>query len=77
MAISVPPGFEGSRQPAVGTTLTRGGAAWTALNLGNSYCGVVSLFGTSYESVYRPILNSRGDVVGALYVGNLPSRPRA
>ncbi len=77
VATSVPSGVEGSRQPAVGTTLTRGGAAWTALNSGHSYCGLVNLFGTSYESVYRPILNSNSVVIGALYVGNLTSRPGA
>jgi hypothetical protein len=76
VATSVPSGVEGSRQPAVGTTLTHGGLAWTALNAGNTYCGVVTLFGTSYESVYRPIFNSNGVVIGALYVGNLPARPR-
>jgi hypothetical protein len=69
VATSVPDGVEGSHQPAIGTTLTHGGAAWTQLTLGMSYCGTVTLFGTSYDSVYRPIMNN-GAVIGALFVGN-------
>ena len=75
VATSVPDGVNGSHQTAVGTTLTYGGPAWTALNAGTSYCGTVNLFGTNYESVYRPIF-AGGVVVGALYVGNqTPRRP--
>ena len=33
VATSVPDGVEGSHQPALGTTLTRNGAAWNALGL--------------------------------------------
>ena len=69
VATSVPDGVEGSHQRAVGTTLTHGGAAWLALTGGTEYCGTVSLFGVSYDSVYRPITNN-GNVIGALYVGN-------
>ena len=69
-ATSVPDGVAGSHQPAVGTTLTHGGAAWTALTSGTEYCGTVTLFGASYDSVYRPIWQN-GVVVGALYVGNV------
>lgn len=68
-ATSVPDGVAGSHETAVGTTLTRGGAAWTALTGGTEYCGTVTLFGNSYDSVYRPIENS-GAVIGALFVGN-------
>jgi hypothetical protein len=70
---SVPVGVARSRQPAVGTTLTYGGPAWTALNAGTSYCATVTLFGTNYDSLYRPIF-AGGVVVGALYVGNTPRR---
>jgi len=70
VATSVPDGVAGSHQTAVGTTLTNGGAAYNALTLGTEYCGTVTLFGNSYDSVYRPIMNSDGTVVGALYVGD-------
>ena len=70
VATTVPDGVEGSRQPALGTTLTYGGPAWTALNAGTAYCGTVKLFGADYDSVYRPIF-ANGHVVGALYVGNI------
>jgi methyl-accepting chemotaxis protein len=70
VATSVPDGVEGSHQPALGTTLTHGGAAWTALTVGTQFCGTVSLFGASYDSVYRPIW-SNGMVIGALFVGNV------
>jgi hypothetical protein len=70
VATTVPDGVVGSHQTATGTTLTRFGAAWTALSTGLEYCGTVSLFGTSYDSVYRPIMQN-GAVIGALYVGNV------
>ena len=73
---SVPVGVGKSRQPAVGTTLTYGGPAWTALNAGTSYCATVTLFGINYDSLYRPIF-AGGVVVGALYVGNTPRRRAA
>jgi hypothetical protein len=68
-ATSVPDGVAGSHQVAVGTTLLRSGLAWTALSGGASYCGAVTLFGNSFDSVYRPIKNN-GAVIGALYVGD-------
>lgn len=71
-ATSVPDGVEDSHQTAVGTTLTHGGAAWTALTMGTEYCGTVSIFGNSYDSVYRPIFDQSGAVIGALFVGNIP-----
>jgi hypothetical protein len=71
VATTVPDGVDGSHQPAVGTTLTNGGAAWTALNAGTEYCGTVTLFGNAFDSVYRPIFQN-GVVIGALYVGDVP-----
>jgi hypothetical protein len=71
LATSVPDGVQGSHETAVGTTLTRNGAAWSALSAGMEYCGTVTLFGTAYDSVYRPIM-SNGGVIGALYVGDVP-----
>jgi hypothetical protein len=68
---SVPDGVPRSRQTAVGTTLPRNGAAWTALTQGSSYCGTVTLFGSNFDSVYRPIFQNNV-VVGALYVGDAP-----
>jgi hypothetical protein len=71
VATTVPDGVEGSHQSALGTTLTHGGAAWTALNAGTEFCGTVTIFGNSYDSVYRPI-RQNGVVIGALFVGNVP-----
>lgn len=68
---SVPDGVPRSRQIAVGTTLTRNGAAWTALTQGSPYCGTVTLFGSNFDSIYRPILQNN-TVIGALYVGDPP-----
>jgi hypothetical protein len=70
VATSVPDGVEGSHETAVGTTLTRNGSAYNALAAGTEYCGTVTLFGTSYDSVYRPIFQN-GVVIGALFVGNV------
>lgn len=71
VATTVPDGVENSHQTAVGTTLTKGGAAYIALTGGHEYCGTVTLFGNSYDSVYRPI-EENGTVIGALFVGNIP-----
>jgi methyl-accepting chemotaxis protein len=58
---------DGSR--AIGTLLDRKGPAWAPLMAGKSYTGQASLFGKQYMTQYRPIADSNGRVIGALFVG--------
>jgi hypothetical protein len=74
VATSVPDGVEGSHQSAIGTTLTNGGDPWKTLTADEEFCGTVNLFGTMYDSIYRPIEIVNGGavtVIGALFVGNV------
>jgi PAS domain S-box-containing protein len=53
---------------AVGTRLQ--GPAYDAIFIrGQSYRGVVSILGVPYFAAYDPIIDSKGDVIGAIYVG--------
>ncbi|GIF37546.1 methyl-accepting chemotaxis protein [Actinoplanes xinjiangensis] len=44
-------------------------AVAAAIKAGKQYRGVAAVVGTPYVSVYDPIRNAAGDVIGALYVG--------
>jgi len=57
---------DGSR--ATGTRLV-GPAHDTVLLKGQAYRGETVIFGVSYFAAYNPLRNSRGEVVGALFVG--------
>ncbi len=60
------PGRNGER--AIGTTLV--GPAYDAVfRQGTSYRGETDILGTTYFTAYDPIRDSRGQVIGALYVG--------
>ncbi len=54
---------------AVGTLLDRKSAAYPVLRTGKRFLGRVTLFGKPYITVYDPIRNAAGQVVGVLYVG--------
>jgi len=60
---------DGSR--AVGTPLDADSPALAALRRGESFYGVVDLFGRPYLTGYEPIRDGRGEVVGVFYVGYL------
>ncbi|MEI6463976.1 MAG: response regulator [Verrucomicrobiota bacterium] len=60
---------DGSR--AVGTVLDAASPALVALRRGESYYGVVGLFGRSYLTGYEPIRDAKGEVIGVFYVGYL------
>ncbi|MDU0458073.1 MAG: methyl-accepting chemotaxis protein [Geobacteraceae bacterium] len=57
---------DGSR--AIGTKLT-GPAYESVIKKGVSYRGQADILGTSYFTAYDPIRDSRGEVIGVLYVG--------
>ncbi|MFD0879513.1 Cache 3/Cache 2 fusion domain-containing protein, partial [Variovorax dokdonensis] len=54
---------------AVGTLLDRKSAAWPALRAGQRFVGRVTLFGRPFMTVYDPVRDGAGKVVGALYIG--------
>jgi len=62
---------------AVGTLLDRKHPAYAALMNGQPQRGLAWLFGTPYASMYQPIRDGAGQVVGALFVGVDVSREMA
>ena len=60
-------GEDGER--IVGTPLDPSGAAHAAVIAGTPYFGQVDILGKPYYAAYQPILNTKGEPVGVLYVG--------
>jgi methyl-accepting chemotaxis protein len=54
---------------AVGTTLARESAAYRELRAGRKYIGRNVLFGRPFMTVYEPVKDDAGKVVGVLYIG--------
>jgi methyl-accepting chemotaxis protein-2 (aspartate sensor receptor) len=54
---------------AVGTVLDHASAAYAPLRAGQSFSGLVTLFGKQYMTRYDPIKDAAGKVIGILYVG--------
>lgn len=54
---------------AVGTKLARGGAAYAQTLAGRRYVGRAVLFGKPYMTVYEPVRDAAGQVVGILFIG--------
>jgi methyl-accepting chemotaxis protein-2 (aspartate sensor receptor) len=54
---------------AVGTLLDRTSPAYAKLRAGESFSGLLTLFGKQYMSRYDPIKDSAGKVIGILFVG--------
>jgi hypothetical protein len=58
---------EGRR--AVGTTLARN-IAYEAVSRGQTFCGVIDVLGTSFNSCYTPIKDASGQLIAVSYVGH-------
>ncbi len=58
---------DGSR--AIGTLLDRKGPAYAPVLAGRTYTGLASLFGKRYITQYKPVTDSSGRIIGALFVG--------
>ncbi|HWP19228.1 MAG TPA: Cache 3/Cache 2 fusion domain-containing protein, partial [Burkholderiaceae bacterium] len=58
---------DGSR--AVGTLLSRDSPAYAELRAGRKYVGTTTLFGRPFMTVYEPVKDDAGQVVGVLYIG--------
>ncbi|HEU4671195.1 MAG TPA: methyl-accepting chemotaxis protein [Dyella sp.] len=54
---------------AVGTLLDRSHPAWAKLLAKESFTGYATIFGTQFMTRYDPVLDGRGQVIGARYVG--------
>ncbi|WP_227368872.1 methyl-accepting chemotaxis protein [Halomonas sp. M20] len=54
---------------AVGTLLNRDSHSYARLMSAESYTGIAELFGTTYITKYQPIRDSRGEVIGASFIG--------
>jgi methyl-accepting chemotaxis protein-2 (aspartate sensor receptor) len=54
---------------AVGTVLDRTSAAYAPLRAGQSFSGLLTLFGKQYMTQYDPIKDTSGQVIGILFVG--------
>ena len=54
---------------ADGTKLGTDSKAYQSIINGRSYKGEAKILGKSYLALYRPLQNSRGEVIGSLYVG--------
>ncbi|MBK4736312.1 methyl-accepting chemotaxis protein [Noviherbaspirillum pedocola] len=54
---------------AVGTVLDHGSPAYAKLLAGQTYRGIISLFGKPYIAEYAPVRDASNAVIGALYVG--------
>ncbi|MDQ2820509.1 MAG: Cache 3/Cache 2 fusion domain-containing protein [Pseudomonadota bacterium] len=54
---------------AIGTVLDRAGAAYAPLRAGQSFSGLLTLFGKQYMTQYDPIKDVSGNIIGILFVG--------
>ncbi len=62
---------DGSR--AIGTPLGKNGAVFQVVSRGETFSGEATILGLDYFTVYEPIFNAQGDVIGILYAGVLKS----
>lgn len=56
-------------EAAIGTLLDRAHPAYAAIQSGQSYMGLATLFGRQYMTHYRPLKNAGGQTVGIAFVG--------
>jgi methyl-accepting chemotaxis protein-2 (aspartate sensor receptor) len=54
---------------AIGTLLDRKGPAYAPMLAGKRFIGMATLFGKQYITEYKPVTDSSGRVIGALFVG--------
>jgi methyl-accepting chemotaxis protein len=54
---------------AIDTVLARDGAAYPIVRAGGTYSGQAGILGVQYYTVYKPIVDMSGAVIGILYVG--------
>ncbi len=63
---------DGSR--AVGTLLGRTGAVFDVVRRGETFRGEAEILGTDYHTIYQPVFDEAGSVIGIVYAGVERSR---
>ncbi len=58
---------DGSR--AIGTRLGQNGRVYPVVTAGDTYRGEATILGVDYYTIYEPVLDGAGDVVGIVYAG--------
>ncbi|MBN9674023.1 methyl-accepting chemotaxis protein [Roseibium aggregatum] len=61
--------IKGDGKRAVGTPLGQNGAVYPVVTKGKTFHGQATILGKDYFTVYQPIFNPGGDIVGILYAG--------
>ncbi len=54
---------------AVGTVLDPEGPAIVAIRKGERYAGKAAILGKLYDTIYEPVRNKAGEIIGVYYVG--------
>jgi hypothetical protein len=54
---------------AVGTVLDPNGQAIVAIRKGERFAGKVDILGKPYDTIYEPVRNEAGEIIGVYYVG--------
>lgn len=54
---------------AMGTYLTQKSPAYSKIKAKQSYIGIANLFGKTYITVYRPLIDDDKNIIGILYIG--------
>ncbi len=54
---------------AVGTVLDPEGPAIVAIRKGENYSGKAAILGKLYDTIYEPVRNKAGEIIGVYYVG--------
>lgn len=53
----------------VGTALDSSGQAYTEINKGKTFVGKADILGTSYVTIYKPIVSANNEIIGIYFVG--------
>ncbi len=54
---------------AIGTVLDPNGQAIAAIRKGERFAGKVDILGKPYDTIYEPVRNEAGEIIGVHYVG--------
>ncbi|RTI90485.1 chemotaxis protein [Campylobacter jejuni] len=57
-------------ESVVGTALDHNSPAYVSVSKGNDFYGRTSLFGKDYNSIYKPIKNSKNEIIGVIFVAS-------